>query len=143
LNLPFWVIHYIRAQKICFHNVDNMGVKRCRILRRFQKCKLTLVTKCTLKKLFPQNMLNWDLFRKSPNLACFLGITFFRSILSLSQTNFYVIFPSFLRYTTTFKVTFATVPISTHSTVYAVNALENKLSVPRPNVINKFGRSAD
>jgi hypothetical protein len=45
--------HYIlghalyRGQKIFFHNVGLMGIKRLRILRRFQKYKLTLVTKCT------------------------------------------------------------------------------------------------
>jgi hypothetical protein len=36
-----------RGPKFFFHNMDFMGIKRCRILRRFQKYKLTLVTKCT------------------------------------------------------------------------------------------------
>jgi hypothetical protein len=41
----------------------------------------------------------------------------------LSQTNFYVISPSFLRFTTTFRGTgtHATVPISTHPTVHTVH----------------------
>jgi hypothetical protein len=38
--IDFWVIHYIRVDKKNFHNMDLMGVKRCRILRRFQKYKL-------------------------------------------------------------------------------------------------------
>jgi hypothetical protein len=42
------------------YTVQYMGIKRCRTLRRFQKYKLTLVTKCTKKKLFLKNMLNWD-----------------------------------------------------------------------------------
>jgi hypothetical protein len=36
----------------------------------------------------------------------------------LSQTNFYVIFPTFVRYTTKFRGTLATVPISTHPSVH-------------------------
>jgi hypothetical protein len=36
-----------KGPKFVFHNMDFMGTKRCRILRRFQKYKLTLVTKCT------------------------------------------------------------------------------------------------
>jgi hypothetical protein len=48
----FWVMHYIEVQNFVFHNIDFMGIKRCRILRRFQKYKLTLVTKCTQKKIF-------------------------------------------------------------------------------------------
>jgi hypothetical protein len=43
--IAFWVMHY-RVQHF-FHNVGLMGIKRHRILRRFQKYKLTLVTKCT------------------------------------------------------------------------------------------------
>jgi hypothetical protein len=42
----FWVNNYIRVKKI-FHNVDFIRNKRRRILRRFQKYKLTSVTKCT------------------------------------------------------------------------------------------------
>jgi hypothetical protein len=42
----FWVMHYIEF-KIFFQNMDFMGIKRRRIARRFQKCNLTLVTKCT------------------------------------------------------------------------------------------------
>jgi hypothetical protein len=38
-----------KAPKICFHNVGLMGVKRRRILHRFQKYKLTLVTKRSIK----------------------------------------------------------------------------------------------
>jgi hypothetical protein len=34
----------------------------------------------------------------------------------LSKTIFYVIFPTFLRYTTTFRGTLVTVPIPTHPT---------------------------
>jgi hypothetical protein len=37
----------IKGWKFFFNNLDNMGIKRCRILRRFQKYKLTIVTKCT------------------------------------------------------------------------------------------------
>jgi hypothetical protein len=37
---------------IISHNMDFMGIKRRRILQRFQTWKLTLVTKCILKKLF-------------------------------------------------------------------------------------------
>jgi hypothetical protein len=44
--MTFWVMHYIEA-KNCFHNVGFMGIKRCRIERRFQKYKLVLKTKCT------------------------------------------------------------------------------------------------
>jgi hypothetical protein len=36
-----------RGPKFFSHNMDFMGIKRRRILRRFQKYKLTLVTKCT------------------------------------------------------------------------------------------------
>jgi hypothetical protein len=74
----FWVIHYwyIRVQNFFFHIVDLMGIKRRRILRRFQKYKLTLGTNCTKKKLFLKNMLNWDFSWVSPNIACFLGIAF-------------------------------------------------------------------
>jgi hypothetical protein len=43
----FWVMHYIEVQKLFFHNMGFMGIKRCRILRRFQKYKLVLKTKCT------------------------------------------------------------------------------------------------
>jgi hypothetical protein len=35
----------------------------------FKKYKLTY--KMHQKNVFLKNMLNWDLFRKSPNLACF------------------------------------------------------------------------
>jgi hypothetical protein len=42
----FWVMHYIEVPHF-FHNMDFMGIKRCRILCRFQKYKLALVTKCT------------------------------------------------------------------------------------------------
>jgi hypothetical protein len=42
----FWVMHYIEVKKNV-HNMDFMGIKRCRILCRFQKYILTLVTKCT------------------------------------------------------------------------------------------------
>jgi hypothetical protein len=35
-----------RGQKIFFHNMDFIGIERRRILLRFQKYKLTLVTKC-------------------------------------------------------------------------------------------------
>jgi hypothetical protein len=42
----FWVMHY-KEVKFFFHNMDFMGIKRCRILCRFQKYKLTLVPKCT------------------------------------------------------------------------------------------------
>jgi hypothetical protein len=35
------------GQKWFFHNIGFMGIKRCRILCRFQKYKLVLVTKCT------------------------------------------------------------------------------------------------
>jgi hypothetical protein len=47
-------MHYIHRgpKNFFFHNMDFMGIKRCRILRIFQKYKLTLVTKCTKKKLF-------------------------------------------------------------------------------------------
>jgi hypothetical protein len=41
--ITFWCMHCIGV----FHNVGLMGIKRRRILRRFQKYKLTLVTKCT------------------------------------------------------------------------------------------------
>jgi hypothetical protein len=44
--ITFRVMQYIRGQKFFFHNVGLMGIKRRRILRRFQKYKLTLVTKC-------------------------------------------------------------------------------------------------
>jgi hypothetical protein len=48
--MTFWVMHYTyKGPKIFFHNIDFMGIKRCGILRRFQKYKLTLVTKCTKK----------------------------------------------------------------------------------------------
>jgi hypothetical protein len=40
-------VHYIRMEFL--NNLDNIGIKRRRILRRFQNYKLTLVTKCTLK----------------------------------------------------------------------------------------------
>jgi hypothetical protein len=43
----FWVMHYIEVQNCILHNMDFMGIKRRRILRSFQKYKLTLVTKCT------------------------------------------------------------------------------------------------
>jgi hypothetical protein len=46
--------------------VPFMGIKKHRILRRFQKYKLTLVTKCNFKKLFLNNLLNWDLFKDVP-----------------------------------------------------------------------------
>jgi hypothetical protein len=44
----------IRVQ-LFFHNTGFMGIKRRRILPRFQKYKLTFVTKCTFKKLVRKN----------------------------------------------------------------------------------------
>jgi hypothetical protein len=41
-----------------------MGIKRCRILRRFQKYKLTLVTKCTYTKLFQKKHAELGLSQK-------------------------------------------------------------------------------
>jgi hypothetical protein len=35
------------GQKLFFHNIGFMGIKRRRILRRLQKYKLVLMTKCT------------------------------------------------------------------------------------------------
>jgi uncharacterized protein YktA (UPF0223 family) len=52
LVTTFWVMHYIKVQNFFNQNVDFMGIKRRRLLRSFQKYKLTLVTKCTYKKLF-------------------------------------------------------------------------------------------
>jgi hypothetical protein len=52
LVMTFWVMHYIRLQHFFFYNMNFMGIQRRRILHRFQKYKRTLVTKCTLKKLF-------------------------------------------------------------------------------------------
>jgi hypothetical protein len=39
--------HSLYKDPIFFHNMDFMDTKRRRILRRFQKYKLNLVTKCT------------------------------------------------------------------------------------------------
>jgi hypothetical protein len=36
-----------KGLKFFFHNMDFMGIKRRRMLRRFLKYKLTLVTQCT------------------------------------------------------------------------------------------------
>jgi hypothetical protein len=36
-----------KGPKFFIHNMDFMGIKRYRILRRFQKYKLTLGKKCT------------------------------------------------------------------------------------------------
>jgi hypothetical protein len=41
-----------KGQKMFFHNVGLMGIKRRRILRRFQKFKLKHSDKMRLKKLF-------------------------------------------------------------------------------------------
>jgi hypothetical protein len=57
------------------YNLKTMGIKRRRILRRFKKNKLTFVTKCIYTKFFQNNMLNWDLHKKS-QFSMFLGITF-------------------------------------------------------------------
>jgi hypothetical protein len=48
LVMTFWVMHYIRVQNFLF-TIWTYGydIKRRRILRRFQKYKHTLVTKCT------------------------------------------------------------------------------------------------
>jgi hypothetical protein len=52
-----------------------MGIKRHKIVHRFHKYKHTLVTKCTYTKLFQKTC--WiGTYTKSPNLACFWGITF-------------------------------------------------------------------
>jgi hypothetical protein len=48
-----------------------MGIKRYRILRRFPKSKLTLVTKMHLKKVFLKDRLNLEYYRKGHKLACF------------------------------------------------------------------------
>jgi hypothetical protein len=49
--LHHWSKHFgsctIWRSKIFFHNMDFMEIKRCRILHRLKKYKLTLVTKCT------------------------------------------------------------------------------------------------
>jgi hypothetical protein len=47
LVTTFWVMHYIGVQNFFIHNTDFMGIKRRRMLRRFQKCD-----KMHLKKLF-------------------------------------------------------------------------------------------
>jgi hypothetical protein len=44
----FWVTHYVEVQNFFSHNMDFMVIRRRRILHRFQKYKLNLVTKCTL-----------------------------------------------------------------------------------------------
>jgi hypothetical protein len=38
-----------------------MGIKRPKILRRFQKYKLTLMKKMYLKKVIPKKHAQWDL----------------------------------------------------------------------------------
>jgi hypothetical protein len=40
------------GQTFFFQNIVVMGIKRLRILRRFQKYQLTLVTKYTKQELF-------------------------------------------------------------------------------------------
>jgi hypothetical protein len=40
-------MQYIWVKNDFFHNIGFKGIKRCRILVRFQKYKLVLVTKCT------------------------------------------------------------------------------------------------
>jgi hypothetical protein len=53
LVTTFWVMDYMyKGPTFFIHNMGFMGIKRDRILRRFQKYKLTLVAKCTQKKLF-------------------------------------------------------------------------------------------
>jgi hypothetical protein len=61
----FWGQYIILGRKL-FLNLDCMGIKRRRILRWFQKYKLTSVTKCTYKKLF----------QKKVQIVCVFGITF-------------------------------------------------------------------
>jgi hypothetical protein len=51
LVTTIWFIRYKRSKQIFPHNMNFMGLKRSRILRRFQKYKLTLVIKCTQKKI--------------------------------------------------------------------------------------------
>jgi hypothetical protein len=52
--MTFRVMHYIRVRN-CFWTMGFMGIKRRRIVRRFQKYKLALASKCTYKKLFQDN----------------------------------------------------------------------------------------
>jgi hypothetical protein len=48
LVTTFWVMHYTyKSPQFFIHNMGFMAIKRHRILHRFQKYKLVLVTKCT------------------------------------------------------------------------------------------------
>ena len=50
----YFVVHYVlyKQAKKFFLNKVIIGIKKCRMACWFQKCKLTLGTKCTWKKLW-------------------------------------------------------------------------------------------
>jgi hypothetical protein len=49
----FWVMHYKEVKKILFHNMDFMGIKRCRIFVDFKNIK-QYSDKMHLKKDIPR-----------------------------------------------------------------------------------------
>jgi hypothetical protein len=61
--------------------MGNLGIKRRRILRRFQKYKHAFVTKCTYYKFFQENRRFGRKNLRRPKYACFLKCI-------LSQLNF-------------------------------------------------------
>jgi hypothetical protein len=71
------------SKMIFFHNIGFMGIKRRRILRRFQKYKLVLVTKCTQNE-----QIKILLHRRPPCVVkqkLYPGFNHSRGILSLIQ----------------------------------------------------------
>ena len=73
-----------------------MGIKKRRILRWFQKCELTLVLKCTYKKLWALKVgKNTFLLYKCHFWLLWALITVFRCILSLRQVYIFGISAKF------------------------------------------------
>jgi hypothetical protein len=75
-----------KGPKFCIHYMDFMGIKRSRILRRFQKYKFTSTTKCTKKKLFKKKECLYYTVHSPPPVYQRKSLSwdiFFRCILSL------------------------------------------------------------
>jgi hypothetical protein len=90
-------MQYIWVKNDFFRNIGFMGIKRRRILCRFQKYKLVLVTKCTQNELIKIKDLLL-LHRRPPCVVkhkLYPGFTRFRGILALIQVYIFEIYTKF------------------------------------------------